>query len=339
MRLPSSTLVGLAAIVFFLALPLVVSSWVAADFGVYFAYAVFAVSLAFLWGHAGMLSLGHAVYFGIGAYAMSVITLGMVPGMPGLRSTWLGMIVAVILAGAVAGLVGSFFFGGRRGLKGAFLGIVTLALAVVVERLAINTPWLGGMNGLMSVPPITLGLNGDGPEVYDPMVLYYVMFAVLVAVVVLMLRVQSSRFGLALAAVRENELRAATLGHDVAWLKIRASALSGAVAGLSGALFVTQFGFVSPSLIGFVLSADVLIWVALGGRGFLVAAALGAISVRYLESRLSAAMGASWPLALGALFMASVILFPKGVFGEAIVWLDTLRTGRSRRAPVAPSAT
>lgn len=335
MRTPSSLLVGVAALVFFLLLPALASSWVAADFGVYFAYAVFAVSLAFLWGHAGLLSLGHAVYFGIGAYAMSVVTLGMVPGLPELRSTWVGLAAAVILPGAAAAIVGAFFFAGRRSIKGAFLGIVTLALAVVIERLAINSSFLGGMNGLMSVPPIMLGLNGDGPEVYDPLIVYYVTLAVLVIVIGLMVVVERSRFGLALASVRENELRAATLGHDAARLKVRAFALSGALAGLSGALFVVQFGFASPSLIGFVLSADVLIWVALGGRSYLVAAALGAIAVRYLESRLSDAIGAAWPLALGALFMLSVILFPKGVFGELIDRLDRLRTRRRERAPAA----
>jgi ABC-type branched-subunit amino acid transport system permease subunit len=155
------------------------------------------------------------------------------------------------------------------------------------------------------------------------------MLAILVAALVLMTCLAASPFGLALAAVRENELRAATLGHDVLRLKIRAFAIAGALAGLSGALFVTQFGFASPSLIGFSLSADVLIWVALGGRDFLVAAALGAIVVRYLESRLSNAIGAAWPLALGALFMISVVLFPRGVFGELIVRLDRLR-GRRR---------
>lgn len=331
MRLPSATLLGIVALVSFVLMPLVVSSWVAADFGVYFAYAIFAVSLAFLWGHAGLLSLGHAVYFGIGAYVMSIVTLGMIPGLPDLRSTWLGVVAAVVISGVAAGAVGWFFFA-SRGIKGAFLGIVTLALAVVVERLAINTSWLGGMNGLMSVPPINLGLNGGGPELYDPLAAYYVMLCLLAVVIALMLLVERSPFGLALASTRENELRAASLGHNVTRLKIRAFAIGGALAGLSGALFVTQFGFVSPSLIGFALSADVLIWVALGGRDFLVAAALGAIGVRYLESRLSDAIGAAWPLALGALFMLSVILFPKGVFGEAIARLDGFRARRAERS-------
>jgi ABC-type branched-subunit amino acid transport system permease subunit len=330
MPFSSAALLGILALVFFVLLPLAVANWVTADFGLYFAYAIFAVSLAFLWGHAGLLSLGHALYFGIGAYTMSVITLGMIPGAPDLRSTWLGIGAAVILAGAGAGAVGWFFFA-NQGLRGAFLGIVTLALAVVVERLAINSSWLGGMNGLMSVPPINLGLNGGGVELYEPVTLYYVMLAVLTAALAAMMWLETSRFGLALSARRENELRILTLGHDVARLKIGAFVVSGALAGLAGALFVTQFGFASPSLIGFTLSADVLIWVALGGRDVLVASALGAIAVRFLESRLSNAIGAAWPLALGALFMISVVLFPQGVFGAFVIWLDRMRQSPSIR--------
>jgi urea ABC transporter permease protein UrtC len=327
LRLASEDAVGLVALAAFAALPLFSPDWAMADLAIYFAYALFAVSLAFAWGHVGLLSLGHAVYFGAGAYGMSIVTLGMVPGLPELRSTWVGLAVAVLAGGLMAFLIGWFFFA-SRGLKGAFLGIVTLALAVVFERLAINSSWLGGLNGLMNVPPVTLGLNGDGPEIYDAQPVYALTLAVLAAVIAAMRRVTGSGFGLTLAAIRENELRVWTLGHDVKRLKMRAFALSGAIAGLAGALFVTQFGFVSPSLIGFSLSADVLIWVALGGRGHIVAAALGAIAVRALETRLSGLMGAAWPLAVGALFMLSVILFPNGLFGELIVRLDRRREWR-----------
>ena len=121
MKLSSPSIMGLAALVFFCLLPAVVSSWVAADFGIYFVYAVFAVSLAFLWGHAGLLSLGHAVYFGIGAYAMSVVTLGMIPGLPDVQSTWLGLLAAVVLSGCMAALVGSFFSGAGARSRGPFL--------------------------------------------------------------------------------------------------------------------------------------------------------------------------------------------------------------------------
>jgi ABC-type branched-subunit amino acid transport system permease subunit len=324
MRLSSATILALVAAVFFALLPLRAANWMVADFSVYFTYAIFAISLAFLWGHAGLLSLGHGVYFGLGAYAMSVVTLGMIPGLPGLRSTWLGLTTAVAVAGISAAGFGWFFFA-SRGLRGAFLGIVTLALAVVIERLAINTGWLGGMNGLMNVPPINLGLNGSGAELYDPIAIYYVMLAILAGVLAAMTWITASSFGLALAARRENELRIWTLGYDVARLKIGAFAIAGALAGLSGALFVTQFGFASPSLIGFALSADVLIWVALGGRGALIAAALGAIAVRFIESKLSGSLGTAWPLALGALFMLSVILFPRGIFGALIHYIDQIR--------------
>jgi ABC-type branched-subunit amino acid transport system permease subunit len=134
--------------------------------------------------------------------------------------------------------------------------------------------------------------------------------------------IKRSRFGLLLAALRENELRAATLGHDTARLKVWAFTLSGMIAGLAGALFVSQFGFASPSLIGFSLSAEALIWVALGGRSNLFAAALGAICVRFLESQLSGALGAVWPVVAGLLFMTSVVFLPRGLFGEAIARLE-----------------
>ena len=301
----------------FALLPLVLPFWALADFAIYFTYAIFAASLAFLWGHAGLLSLGHAVYFGLGAYAMSVVTLGMTP-LPAASS--LGFVAAIIVPAFAAWVLGSFFFA-SRGLKGAFFGIITLALAFIFERLALNSAWLGGLNGLMNVPPFML----LGYELYDPLPLYLALLAILIAVIAGLEWVKATRFGLSLAAMRENELKAEALGHDVRQLKTWAFTLSGAIAGLAGALFVAQFGFASPSLIGFTLSADVLIWVALGGRGDLVAAALGAIAVRYLEGALSGSLGAVWPLVAGAHFMLSVIFMPRGVFGEVFARISAGR--------------
>ncbi len=336
MTLSSQAIVALVALAFFAALPAWAPAWALADFAIYFTYALFAVSLAFAWGQVGLLSLGHGVYFGVGAYAMSVVTLGMVPHASGLHSSWVGIFAAVILAGGVAGLLGWFFFA-SRGLRGAFLGIVTLALAVVAERLATSVDWLGGLNGLMNVPPFNLGLNGNGSDVFDPLPLYWAMLAVLTVVLAGMLALNASTFGVVLAAIRENELRAWTLGQDIRRLKISAFAISGAIAGLAGALFVAQFGFVSPSLIGFGLSSDVLIWVALGGRNALVASALGAIALRFLEGRLSGPIGSTWPLVMGLLFMLTVLLLPNGIFGELIVRLDRWRAARNRSRQHRPA--
>jgi ABC-type branched-subunit amino acid transport system permease subunit len=327
MRIASEDLVGLVVLAGFALVPAFAPEYLVADLGIYFAYALFAVSLGFAWGHCGLLSLGHAIYFGLGAYAMSVTTLGMLPGLPWLVSTWAGLLAAVSAAAAAAALLGLLFFA-AGGLRGAFFGIVTLATAVIVERIAIQSDWLGGLNGLMGVPPITLGLNGGGPMIFEPVPLYWVMLTVLAVLVAAMRRVVMSPFGLTLKAIDAAELRVETLGVDVVRAKVRAYALSGAVAGLAGALFVAQFGFASPSLIGFAASADVLIWVALGGRGALVAAALGAIAVRYAESRLSGSLGAAWPLVLGMLFMSSVVLFRSGLFGEAIALVDRIRSRR-----------
>jgi ABC-type branched-subunit amino acid transport system permease subunit len=302
-------------------IPLVAQDYLLGDAAIWLAYAVFAMSLAFIWGHCGLLSLGHAVFFGVGAYAMSLVSLGLLPGAPALISTWAGFAFAILAAAATAFVVGLLLFA-AGGLKGAFFGVVTLALAVIAERLAVNSPWLGGMNGLLGVPPINLGLNGHGADLLDASAVYYVMLGVAASVLAGLRLVMGSRFGVALAGVRENELRIVTLGKDVRQLKIAAYTLSGAVAGLAGALFVVQFGFSSPSLIGLPLSIDVLIWVALGGRAKLLTAALGAILVRYIDSRFSGNLGAVWPLLLGCIFMLSVILFPDGIFGSMLKRLE-----------------
>ncbi len=313
----STRLIEIICLASFMCLPAILPSWALSDFAIYFTYAIFAASLSFLWGHAGLLSLGHAVYFGIGAYAMSAVTLGMLP-MP--AASILGLIIAIILPGLVAFALGSFFFASKE-LKGAFFGIVTLALAFIFERIAINTNWLGGMNGLMNVPPVRI----FSYELYDPIPLYFALLVILAITIFALNHIKQSRFGLALAALRANELRAATLGHDTSRLKTFAFSLSGMIAGLAGALFVTQFGFASPSLIGFSLSAEVLIWVALGGRTNILAASLGAIAVRFLESQLSGALGNIWPLLACLLFMLSVLALTSGHFGEIFARLSATR--------------
>lgn len=309
-------------------LPLGLNDWLRGDLATYFTYGIFAMSLAFVWGHCGLLCLGQGVFFGLGAYAMSVTTLGMLPGAPALISSWLGLVFAVVLPAVAAQLLGRFFFGGR-GLHGAFFGIVTLALAFIAERAAINWDYLGGLNGLMNIPPINLGVNGGGFEIWDTTALYYLHLAVAFAVFAVLTWLLRSPYGTALAAIRDDEERTRSFGYDAAQYKTTAFSIGAAVAGLSGALFVAQFGFASPPLIGFKLSAEVLIWVALGGRGMLFAAFTGAILVRTLEGYLSETFGQYWLLALGLLFVLAVIVFPRGLIGEFLHraggWIDRQR--------------
>ncbi|WP_422366848.1 branched-chain amino acid ABC transporter permease [Pelagibius sp.] len=299
----------------FLALPLVLGEWEVTQIAQYLTYGIFAMSLALIWGHCGLMSFGHAVFFGLGAYAMSLSTLGMLPGLEGWTSSYLGIALALAVPAVFANLLGRFLFYGR-GLQGAQLAIVMLAVAVIAERLMARWPYTGGMNGLMSVPPVNLGVFGADIEIFDPLPLYYLTLFAAIAVYIILESLVRSRRGVVMRAVASDEARTAFLGYDTRAVKLSAFTISAAVAGFAGALFVAQFGFVSPPLIGFGLSTEVLIWVALGGRHGLLTAFLGAIIVRLAENTLADLLGPAWLLGLGLLFVLCVIFLPRGLLGE-----------------------
>ncbi len=300
--------------------PLVIDSWQMAQFSQFITYGLFAMSLSLIWGQCGLLTFGHAIFFGIGAYAMSLVTLGMIPGFGKLSSSYLGLALAIAAPAAFANLLGRFLFYGR-GLHGAYFAIVMLAIAVIAERLAVNWNYIGGLNGLMNIPPMNLGLLGWDYEIQDGPPLYYFTLGVAFAVFLLLDALIRSRYGTVLRAIRDGEERTGYFGYDTASYKLTAFTLAAGVAGLAGAIFVTQFSFASPPLIGFSLSTEVLIWVAVGGRTLLIAAFLGAMVVRAVESVLSELLGAYWLLALGVLFILNVIFLPRGLIGEAILRL------------------
>ena len=299
-----------------LAAPLLLDSWLLAQVAQFLTYGIFAMSLALIWGQCGLLCFGQAVFFGLGAYAMSLLTLERIPGLEPLAYSWLGLLFAMALPALFANLLGRFLFYGR-GLRGAYLGIVTLAIAVVVERLAVSWSYIGGLNGLINVPPITWGRIGQGLEIWDDLPVYAIALGAALLVYLALEALVRSPYGTVLRAIRDNEARTASFGYDTAAYKLSAFTLGAAVAGLAGALFVTQFSFVSPSVIGFALSTEVLIWVALGGRAWLLAAFLGALLLRTAENWLSESnlLGPWWLLALGGLVVLSVVVFPQGVIG------------------------
>jgi urea ABC transporter permease protein UrtC len=312
-------------------LPLGLGDWQMGQLALFFCYGIFAMSLALVWGQGGLLCFGQAVFFGIGAYAMSLYTLGMLPWQSAAGGSLAGLAIAVLVPAAFAYLLGRFLFHGK-GLRGAYLGIVTLAIAIIAERLAINWDYAGGLNGLMNVPPLTVPGFAERVEIWDSGALYYTSLAAAFAVYLLFELLLASRFGLVLRAIRSDEDRAQFLGFDTADYKIWVFTLGAAAAGLAGALFVTQFNFVSPALIGFTLSTEVLIWVAVGGRGFLLAAFLGALVVRGLEDRLSEALGSAWLLVLGLIFVTVVVAFPRGLIGQMLSRLE--RRAGTRGTPI-----
>jgi len=297
------------------ACPLLVGEWRLSQLAQITSYGIFAMSLAFLWGQTGLLCFGHAIFFGTGAYMMGLITKGMLPGVG--DATVTGLLAATLLSALVALIAGMLVFRGR-GLSGAYFAIVTLAAAVIAERAASHSRLIGGFNGLLDVPPLRYVGGPSRVELLAPVPVYYVMLGAAGLAYGLLLWLERSPVGTALRAVRDNEQRTAYFGFDVSVYKTFTFTLSGAVAGFAGGLFVTQFGFVSPALIGVPLSTEVLIWTALGGREVLLAAFLGALVVRSVESVLSEALGYYWLLALGVLFVASVVIFPRGLLGRLL---------------------
>jgi branched-chain amino acid transport system permease protein/urea transport system permease protein len=307
------------------ACPLFLDLWNLSQFAQLMSYGIFAMGLAFIWGQVGMLSFGQAIFFGAGGYVMAVVSKGMVPGLPDSGS--LGLLGAMVIPGVIAFAFGQLLFRGA-GLSGAYFAIVTLSAAVIVERAVSHMSWLGGFNGLLGIPPLQLGWGGWAVDLLDPVLAYYALLVAALAVYALLLWLERSRLGTVLRAVRDNDVRTGYFGYEVAQYKVFAFAVSGAVSGLAGALFVTQFGFASPALIGFALSTEVLIWVALGGKEVLLAGFLGALLVRTVEGILSEQLGQLWLLVLGVLFVVSVVFLPRGLLGWLLPLPAPRRTAR-----------
>lgn len=264
-------------------------------------FALFAVSLDLFWGRTGILSFGHATFFGAGAYGMAVMTIHLAPG-----AAWgslAGLAFGVGLAGVVALAVGYFVIFG--GVRGAYFTIVTLALTLIAQQIAIGWSSItGGDAGLIGVPPLTLGVSITGKP------FYYVVVGLLFAIVLVL---WAGLRGLVLRAIEDDERKAQTLGYNTSFHLLVVFVLSGLVAGLAGALYVTGTGFVAPDMIALVLSTEVIMWVAVGGRGSLIGAVVGTMIVWRLQQEVSTLSASAWPLFIGVFFLAMVFFFPDGL--------------------------
>lgn len=267
-------------------------------------YATFALSLDLLIGHAGMPSLGHAAFFGAGAYAAGVA--GQRLGTEQLVVT-LG--AAILVAAALALLIGALVV---RSV-GIFFLMLTLAFAQMVFAIAFQwTDVTGGSNGFPGVRRPTIGdLDLNAPDR-----MYMLVVVVFLAVALLLWRIQRSTYGRALVGVRENERRMRALGYDTTRLKLSAFVLAGALAGVAGALAAYSTRFVSPSDAGIGTSITAFVMVLIGGAGTLLGPMLGAAVVLYIERILSSSIPYSQTV-LGVLFIAFVLLARQGIVGLA----------------------
>lgn len=308
-------LAELALLLFIVVLPLVSTDLFFVDrFGRYFLWGVFALSVDLVWGQGGMLTFGHAAFFGGGGYLAAMLTT---------HDSWilplpLGAAIAVAVAGSVlfAFVMSSMAFMGRAPLRGVEFAVITLAIAFLLEQSArAGGTVSGGQNGILirsrlEIPGVISLHRGYG--------FYTFAASVLVAMYVLSRFFVSSRPGLILRGIRENEDRVDRLGYRVTNIKRMAFALSAAMASLAGSLFYVHDGIVSPSAVGVGSSTLVLLWVVLGGRGTLVGPIVGALVLSHLTATLSGTYLDSWLLIVGAVMVAAIMIFPAGFLG----WLS-----------------
>ena len=288
--------------VILLALPIVLSSYQLGLLTKMLIFALFAMSLDLLVGYAGLPSLGHAAYFGVGAYTVAILALRVA------NNFWLDFTAGLVTATAVSALFGLLALRTHH----AYFLMITLALAQVLWGIAFGWRSLtGGDDGLPGVPRPDPGLPwsfSDGLSFY-----YFVLICFALAAAFLWIIVRSP-FGNALAGIRQREARMEVLGYNVWLYKYFAFILSGFFAGLAGNLFAYYNGFVSPTYLSVIFSATALLMVILGGAGTLVGPALGAAVIVYLENAISV-YTQHWLLVLGVVYVLVTLFAPDGLVG------------------------
>jgi branched-chain amino acid transport system permease protein len=290
-------------------------------------FALFAAAFNLLLGYTGMLSFGHAAFFGGAAYvAGHVIKVwGLTPE--------LGLLLGT-LSGAFLGLIVGFFAIRRTGI---YSTMITLALAQMLFFVALQAPFTGGEDGLQSVPR---GKMFGLIDLRNDMVLYYVVLAIVIAAFLLIVRTVHSPFGQVLKAIKENEPRATSLGYDTNRFKLVAFVLSAALSGLAGALKAMVMGFATLSDVHWTASGHVVLMTLVGGLGTLSGPLVGSAVVVLLENKLGeighvlaemtqiewfSTLGESVTMVTGLIFVVCVLAFRRGIMGEIIAWLQRRR--------------
>jgi urea transport system permease protein len=337
--------------------PFHVPTYLVALFGKYVCYALLALSIDLIWGYAGILSLGHGAFFALGGYAMGMYLMRQIgtrgvyahPTLPDfmvflnwpeLPVFWYGfqhlpyaLLMVVAVPGALAFVFGWFAF--RSRVTGVYLSIITQALTfALMLGFFRNNFGFGGNNGLTDFKDI-LGFNVQAQETRAA--LFAISCAALGVCFLICRALVTSKFGKVLVAVRDAEPRTRFLGYRAESYKLFVFTLSACMAGVAGALYVPQVGIINPSEFSPANSIEAVIWVAVGGRGTLTGAVIGAVLVNYAKTTFtSGALAPYWLFMLGGLFIAVTLLLPRGIVGTW-QWLNERRKANAA-AKAAPAA-
>lgn len=306
----------------------------------YLALALFALSIDLIWGYTGLLSLGQGLFFGLGAYAtgysLKLRAAALAAGKPlvaapdmalpdfmffgglsqvpawarPLINIYLALALAVVLPTLLGALFGLVTF--RRRIKGVYFSLITQALVLAAYTLVDNQlPYTGGRVGMPGLADLELF-----GHTFQGLSLYLLITATLVVCYLGCFALVRSKFGKVLTAIRDSETRVLALGYNTALYKTFVFALAGGLAGLAGALYVAALGTTGPDVLETGFSIEAVILVAVGGRGTLIGAVLGAVLVNLAKTNINNEFKQAWPIFLGTLFMLVVVFMPDGLVGS-----------------------
>jgi len=344
------TILGTCAVVAFLIFPIAnlavpassalhLSAFWVTLIGKIMCYAIVAVALDLVWGYAGILSLGHGLFFALGGYGMGMYLMRQI-GREGQYQSdlpdfmvfldwkeypwqwwntdqfWWALLLVILVPGLLALVFGYFAF--RSRVKGVYFSIITQALTYAAMLLFFrNATGFGGNNGFTDFKRV-LGIPITTPQ--TRMALFAITGATLIATLLFGRFLVTSRFGRVLAAIRDAEARVMFCGYDTLWYKLFVWVVSAILCGIAGALYVPQVGIINPGEMSPANSIEIAIWTAVGGRGTLVGPIIGAGLVNAAKSVFTVAFPEFWLYVLGSIFIFVTLFMPEGVVGLARRW-------------------
>ncbi|MFM9279318.1 ABC transporter permease subunit [Paenibacillus jiagnxiensis] len=318
--------------------PLFASAYKVVNLANFLVMVFLALSLALIWGKAGIFSFGQTIFFGVGGYTYAILFLNTNE----LSYTLIAMIVGVIAGGLIAWALGYFMFYG--GVNDVFVGLITLCVTLMLETFMGQTAgseWkigsvpLGGYNGINGIPTLHLGF-GDNLFAFTGKSFYYLVFGLLLVTYVLLRCLIVSKWGYALLAVRENRDRSQMFGYNVPKIQTAVFVLSGMIASLGGILYAAWGNYVTPSTMGLAAATLPVILVAAGGRKSLTAAMMFTLLYSWFSQYLSSSGNQYALIILGVCLLLVVRFMPEGIIITLFNGIDQLFTRKSKRIGELP---
>jgi branched-chain amino acid transport system permease protein len=268
-------------------------------------FGLFALGFNLLLGHTGILSFGHAAYFGMGCYGCGMAIRYFE------ASVWTGLLVSIILGTTLAAIIGALAIKKR----GVYFAMISMAIAQMFYFLALSPlkKWTGGEDGLKFIPPLSLKVPFF-VDLQSPIPLYYFVYFVVGVSILIIWRILNSPFGRLLQAIRENEPRTIASGYNVTMAKFLSLVFSGTFSALAGGLFFVYLGYGPLQTLFWLTSGTILLMTILGGMHTFIGPVVGVAAFLYLQNKFSWILE-QWELVVGILFVALILIFPEGIVG------------------------